>query len=399
MKITLSKIFIMLFVGLSLFFFTNDFGLIDIERTAIVTAIGIDKEQDEYTVSAEVAVPEATDTNAENQKALLSGSGKTVAGAIKDLGDHSGWFPKLSFCNLIIMGKGFDKENVITVLDFFSKTTQVQSSATVVFSENGAKELLNATSPLDNISSFALQKVLLKNTGFDNDVASIDIRTFCANYYSPHSSSYMPIIKKMSQSSDVSKGEQTGSESSSSSGQNQQTSGSGSKGKMLYDATHTALFKNGVMVGELNTDLTFVFNLLFKPSSESTIKINNVDGINYILSVGKNISKISVSASPTCINLDVSLDLYCRLINSNSTSSDDALLTNKPLNEKLCRATEGKLKSDIESLLNYQSQTTCDIFKIRDKLYRFNYKYYPLYKDCYFEKLVPSISVNVSGQK
>ena len=85
-------------------FFSNNFGLIDVEKTSIITAIAIDKEQDEYILTAQVAVPEATDTNTENQKAQLSSKGRTIGEALKEMGDISGWFPKLAFCNLIILG-------------------------------------------------------------------------------------------------------------------------------------------------------------------------------------------------------------------------------------------------------------------------------------------------------
>ena len=121
------------------FFFSNDFGLIDVEKTSIITAIAIDKEDDgSYVATAQIAVPEATDTNTENQKAQISGKGSTIGAAIKDLGDTSGWFPKLSFCNLILVGNGFSESNVIKVLDYFAKTLRVQDSALVAMSDKKA---------------------------------------------------------------------------------------------------------------------------------------------------------------------------------------------------------------------------------------------------------------------
>ena len=123
MKSTLKvKILMILISVLFLFFFSNDFGLIDVEKTSIITAIAIDKEKDEFLVTAQIAVPEATDANTENLKTQLEGKGKTVGGAIKDLGDISGWFPKLAFCNLILLGDSLSDTNVIESLDYFAKT-------------------------------------------------------------------------------------------------------------------------------------------------------------------------------------------------------------------------------------------------------------------------------------
>jgi len=105
-----------------MFFFSNDFGLIDVEKTSIITAIAIDKVEQQFEVTAQIAVPEATDANTENLKAQLTGKGSTVGAALKDLGDVSGWFPKLAFCNLILLGNSLTDTNVIEALDYFAKT-------------------------------------------------------------------------------------------------------------------------------------------------------------------------------------------------------------------------------------------------------------------------------------
>ena len=115
------KLIILAFIVLFLFFFSNDFGLIDVEKTSIVTAIALDLDEDgKYVVTAQIAVPEATDTNTENQKATLSSKGNTIGGAIKQLGDDSGWFPKLGFCNRIILGNTLKDTNVIKVIDYLN---------------------------------------------------------------------------------------------------------------------------------------------------------------------------------------------------------------------------------------------------------------------------------------
>ena len=158
MKTFKPKIALFLLFLISILFFSNDFGLIDIEKTAIITAIAIDKAEDgDYLVTCQIAVPEATGAVSENQKAQMSGKGSTVGGAIKTMGSLSGWFPQTIFCNLIIVGNDLIDQDVIGVLDYFSKTMRVQDSAQVVLAEKKAKDLLSVSTPLDNISSFAIQ--------------------------------------------------------------------------------------------------------------------------------------------------------------------------------------------------------------------------------------------------
>lgn len=402
MKPLRSKIAMLLIAAVALLFFTNDFGLIDIEKTAIITAIAIDLKDDEYEVSMEVAVPEATDTNSENQKALLYGKGKTVGGAIKDMGDVSGWFPKLSFCNLIILGNTFAETNVIKVLDYFAKTLRIQDSATVVLSESTGKELLEKASPLDNISSFALQKILLKNPGFDNDVADVDIRTFCASYYSKNASSYMPMVKivdlKEISGENSSTGE--GDDGSTQSGSNGFTP---HKGTSVFDATTTALFKNGIKVGELTPALTHAYNLLDLDAKETTLKVNDVehDGekTNYLLTIITNRRKVKVEADKSGLKLKINLDLYCRVSDLDTPDSDTTYAKNEYMPPFLAERAASDIRESLAELVQTSVRTQCDFLRIKEKLYRFNHKYYDLYKDDFLDVITPEITVNVSGQK
>ncbi|MBQ7165293.1 MAG: Ger(x)C family spore germination protein, partial [Clostridia bacterium] len=55
-----SKIFLLLVLGILALDISNDFPLVDIKETAIVVALGVDKDGEEYELSAQIAVPQAT---------------------------------------------------------------------------------------------------------------------------------------------------------------------------------------------------------------------------------------------------------------------------------------------------------------------------------------------------
>ncbi len=409
MRFIRTKAFLItLFVIVSLFL-SNDFGLIDIEKTAIVTAIAIDKveNEDEYEVTAQIAVPEATDTNEENKKAVLTGRGGTVGAAIKDLGNVSGWFPKLSFCNLIIIGNSLKDQNVIKMLDYFVKTLRVQDSALVTMAENSARDILEATSPLDNISAFAVQKILLKNPGFDNDVATIDIREFCSDYYDDASSSYMPIIKlsseRISGSTQNEQGTGGGSSGGNDVGNEQSASKPEGKGETLFDATNTALFLKGKMVGKLDNDLTRALNLLTSDTPQTTISVNGVEseigGANYLLTVIKNKHGINLSATPNDLEVNLSLNIYCRVADSNTTGSEQTFMSNVPMPLAVKEKAEKMLTERLQKLYQIQKETGCDFLRLKRKLFRYHYKNYARYKDNYLTLAKPNFTVKVSGQK
>ncbi len=408
MNIRRAKFIMLALAFIFIFFFSSDFGLIDVEKTSIITAFAIDMEgENQYKVSAQIAVPEATDTNSENQKALLTGSGTTIGGAVKDLGDVSGWFPKLSFCNLIIVGGEFKDTNVIKVLDYFAKTLRLQDSALIAFTDGKASELLQLASPLDNISSFAIQKVLLKTDGFDADTATTDIKTFCAGYYSDSSSSIMPLIKK--QPSDENQSSQGGSgggssSSSGSSSSGQQQGQTKTDGKFLFNAKSTALFKNGVKVGELDEDLTLAFNAITRKINGTTIPVNDVpykdnQTCNYLLQVMTSKHKITLDVDNNGPTLNIDLSLYCKISDQNAEESNRTLSENNPLPKPLINKAEEKLTLDIKELVETSVMTNCDFLRVNEKLYRFNHKQYNRFKDNVLQAMETNINVCVSGQK
>lgn len=409
MKRLTPKLLLLAMFLIATLFFSNDFGLIDIEKTAIVTAVAIDLAEDgEYQVTCQIAVPEASNALSENQKAQISAKGNTVGNAIKSMGSVSGWFPQTIFCNLIIVGNELSNQNVLTVLDYFSKTMRVQDSAQVVLAQDKAKDLLNATTPLDNVSSFAIQKILLKNPGFDQDVAPVDIKTFCVGYYSSSASSYMPVVKVLNAQEDSlaqgsSSSGQSGSNGGSSSGGNASSSISGGKdtktdGQKVFDATTTALFLGGKKVGELNKSLTHTFNMLTKKINGSAFAVDDVDGKNYLLTVLNDTNSLTVKATENELNVCASVKLYCKISDQNTVLQDSTFEKNNPLPDKVKKRTEQMISENIRALFEKAKQTRCDFLGIKEKLYRHNFKQYSRYKDNFLDKLTLTVNVTVDGQ-
>ncbi len=399
MKLLKTKAILFFIFLLTIMFFSNDFGLINIEKTAIVTAIAIDYnttpgESEKYLVTAQIAVPEVSNTTAENPKAIIEGKGKTIAEAINSIGNISGWYPKLAFCNLIICGKNTANENLLKEMDFFATTLNIQDSATVILAENNASELLKTASPFDNISSFALQKILLKDPGFDNDVAVMDVRNFIKGCFSRNQSSYMPLVKIIKQSDTKKEGEK--------SGENKNENENENKGDALFDATSTALFKSGKLVYTLDKELTTTFNLLIKKSSSTTLPITiqkEGKSENYLLSLLDVTPKIKLTANETDLFLNLELKIYAKIVYDDINFSDATYTKNVPLPTTLIRQTENTLTRRIEKLVNTLKESKCDFFNVSELLYRFNYKHYFRYKDNYLDKLKLKTVVSVTGQK
>ncbi len=412
MKNTNIKIILFIFLAVSLLFFSNNEGLVDIEKTAIIKAVGIDYFNGEYVATAQIAVPEATDTNAENKKTEITGSGSTIGNAIKNIGDVSGWYPQLAFCNLIVLGKSTLELNIIKVVDYFSKTLRVQDSALLIVAEDKASDLLKESTPLDNVSSIALQKKLLKNPGFDQDVATNDIKTFCSGYYSRTGSSFIPLVKSVKADSKTQSNQNSSNAGGSGGGEQQSgqsTSGgqqsTNGNGQSLFDTDTTLLFKNGKLVGQLNKDQTKTFNALTKKFEATTIKVDDVkpditeSSHNYLVTVMRCTPNLKITADENTINLEVTLNLYCKIADQDAEYSDATYTKNTPMPQAVIDKTQNLFYDWVNQLLETTKQTECDFLKIKDILYKYHHKHYARYKDNYLSVINTTVNVKVSGQK
>lgn len=424
-----AKILCIIFGFISLLFFTSDFQLIDIEKTAIIVALGVDYENEEYEITAQIAVPQAGDFSAGNSDAVITSKGKTVYEGIEKISQQSGWYPELSFCNLIIFGKSAVDKNVVALADYFLASNKFQNSAVLAACENSAKEVLKSTTSLDFISSFALQKILLRNIDRANSVMVTDIREFCSNNRSVSRFCYLPLIKQI-KTDDKQKGSGDsggngggGGDSSFFGGDNVVTAGQsdaslkgkkkgdgksdvikantgsgGSAGggsadgkntesggeKCVFDAGESILFSNGKPVCEFNREQTLCYNMLYEQVHESFVDLKYADGEDQkevLIAVLDNKPNIDLKVENGVAKVKISLAITCRKEELDENQSIEGLTKQKILTEKELAALKQKTENAIKSLISLSRDNDCDLFRLKENLYRYNPKYFPALKD------------------
>ena len=80
------RFYILIAIVLGFLFFSNDFGLIDIQKTAIVIAVGLDREEDEFIITSQIALPKSEKEGENSQSAQIVSKGKTVVSPLISLG-------------------------------------------------------------------------------------------------------------------------------------------------------------------------------------------------------------------------------------------------------------------------------------------------------------------------
>lgn len=411
------RYYLLLVLLLIALFFSNDFGLVDIQKTAIVLAAGIDRDGAEFVVSTQIAVPQESDQGENVQAVLIESRGDTIAKAFDQINAKTGWYPKLAFCNLIILGSSATEKNVFECLDFFLRNEYMSDGCNLVAAEGKAKDLLNATTPIEKISSLAAEKVLSRQASSTGSAAVNTLRAFSIGYYGAGKSGYLPILTTQSpedspeniQDKQENPSQKESGSSSGGSGQSQKSGGGGqgggesgknggggSKEKHVFEAGETALFFDGVMVGKLNRKQTFALCAAKTKLDLSSYPLEH-DGAAYSLQIKNSAPKLKFSIDKNArANLKIDVRLTAGIRDVSFSQKVPELLTGGALPEQLFPTAQKKLEEEILSVFETGRQCNCDVFGVLDRLQKFEPNYFNAFKDDLLDRIHPKISVSFS---
>ncbi len=110
-KLFKNQLFIVTVSVIILVFFERSVPVITLTDRAIVVSVGIDREDGEYVLSAQIARPSRSgDENGGTAFVVVKGKGKSLSAAIEAVGQNCSLDAGLAHCNLIVLG-GYIKEN------------------------------------------------------------------------------------------------------------------------------------------------------------------------------------------------------------------------------------------------------------------------------------------------
>ncbi len=417
-------------------FFSNDFGLIDIQKTAIVMAVGIDREGPTFILTTQIAVPQSSDQGEQAQAVQIESRGETIADAFNQINAKTGWYPKLVFCNLVVLGEQMIKSNVFDALDFFLRDEYMSDNCLVAACEGTAKEILNTKTPIDPMSGVAAQKVLSDHAARVGTVASNTLREFAMGYFSYSKSGYLPVLKpeKQQESSGENGGEGGGEQQQSSEGgggekgaflenpplpaeDGEQSTlkgnlpvpaagGSGGSGpsaggqaaggkeeEKVFSASETALFYDGIYAGKLDQDETFAFSIV-KNKLRLASYTPKSDGIPYTLIVKHNLPSLKFSVDDNSMaRLKIKLKVTAGLQDTSYGQSIDELANAGKVPPKVFEAAKKDLEQKISQVFEKSRKSRCDVFNVLDRLQKFESDYFPAFREDILARLIFSVDV------
>lgn len=349
---------------LLLLFFSNDFGLIDIQKTSIVTAVAIDAGDEGVDVTVQIAVPKSGSTTASN---VTVKNAPTVVDAIAELNLKTGWYPTLVHCRLILLGEEAAKENVFRNIDYFLRSQFVEDTCLVALCRGRAEKALTAQSPVGDMTYAAIEKVLSSEAQQTGLVSVNILRDFSKGYYGAGESSFLPLLTVREDA------EAGGADASAS----PDAGGGGSAnadGKAVFDASETALFLRGRQVETLNAEETLAFNLA---DTDTDFAYGNVtvseqgEPVVYSLKMKIGKKKLNVRAEGELPVLHFSIRARAQVADVSRAGSTREVAQSFIVPENVLRAAEETFRARLSDAFSKAQESGCDLFGVCAALQRF----------------------------
>ena len=239
-----------------------------IQKIAIVSGIGIDRNADELEVSVSILVPKPS-SNYSPKQVVSSSKGKTICDAIDSIELKIGKELGLAHCYIIVLGDDFVQKDISKDLDYLMRSNIMGNNSAILHTDKKAKEILEANSiqseqninNLQNIAKYNQEHYHSSNTNLIN---------FFNDYLDCHRSSIMGSIT-LEEKQSLPQGEQNTQNSSSTQQQNSQPQGE----KNISNNGEAIVIKNGVKIAKLTKEEIGYFGWLDTKSQNGYLEIDD----------------------------------------------------------------------------------------------------------------------------
>lgn len=400
-------LFWLLFLLLAGLFFSNDFGIVDIHKTSIIVAIGIDAADEGVQVTAQLAVPKPSQSGDNVDYTEVQGSGETVADALNEINAKTGYYPQLQFCKLVLLGDSCKEHNIFRIMGCLYRKNYSELTALVAMCNGKASEILAMPTVTSDMTTTVIQRALSDELVKCANVSSVNLKDIAVANYSRSAACYMPLVEANVQGTseegdnfggDTPKfdssesggnsgggntsggggGKESGSESGGGASGGSTPSGGGEQKPVEFTAKRTAIFNNGVFAGILDEQQSYALNLL-KNEIRLAILPCYTGEYHYVLGLGAANGGIDVKVVEGVPEVTLKFKAYGQITGIRKPVAPKETVNDDKLSPELKEAANKAVEERLASLIEVCRQTDCDFLGIKEEIFKRNY--------CCFEDL------------
>ena len=245
----------------------------EIDDYAVVTAIGLDKgEEDVVEISLLTFVPIVTQ-NFSEQYEVVKSSGKSISEAMDFAGLHLGRQVGLSHVKMVVVNEDFFTNDATTEMDYLTRNANIALSTTLVCTDASAFDFLSAVKEFNTASSIKADDLVEFNEDYVYSTEST-FETFYKGIYSPTNTELVSFITLTSEDKEgISI--QTAAQNSAGGGSGGGQSGQEQEKKKILNDGQAILCKDGREVYKLDKEEMKHLNFLKGDFKSGSIIIEN----------------------------------------------------------------------------------------------------------------------------
>lgn len=421
----ISALYWLFFLVLIGFYFTNDFGLMDIHKTSIITAIGIDNPEEEVTVTAEIAVPQPSQSGENIKYTLVQGSGLTIADALDEINSKTGLFPKLQFCQLVLLGESCRDKDIFRVLGCLYRKDYSELTTLVAMCEGNASDMLAMKSETTDRTSEAIRNVLSDEINKSGNAIASNLKDIAISEYSKSSACVMPYVQvavpgtsqdggdgsgkggdpvpKQGQGGSGGQGQSGGSsgggQGGSEGGQQGKSGGDGGQGgeqKVEFITHKTAFFSRGHFKGVLEDKESFALAVLINKIRVAVVQFD-ADDIHYTLGLKYVKSGVSLKVNNGVPEVTVSFKAKAQIQGVRAVVDPEKTNNDDEVDDNVLKAAEKEMEKRFGALVEQCVTSDSDILGLKEQLYKFNTKYFDAFKDDLLDRIQVKYEMNIKS--
>lgn len=330
----------------------------ELNDLAITSAIGIDKSDNGYKVTAQVVntQKEGTDNNSSSDPKIIiyEHTSKTVQEAVRYMVLES---PKRLYPNhmqVIIISEDVAKDGILESLDLFFRDSELQKNFYVLISKDvSANQILKTLTPADSIVSSNIKKSLESDSSYLGITELVTYDELINTYLNPNKEISLPSVTL--------KGKMKGSDKI----DNIEQSDSSTKVVL----SQMAIFKDDKMIGYLDDKQSIALSFIKGKINNTIIKYKCNGG--YVV--------VETTNSKSSINVDNKGNFRIKISGDAAINevSCDINLENDNSISKINKQVNKEIKKNVNNTIKYvKNNYNSDIFNFLDILYKNQYSLY-----------------------
>ena len=340
----------------------------ELNNIAIITAVEINKIDNNYIINAQIVNPQSPDktTNTQVPFIIYSGKGKTLQEAYRQINLQSSRYLYSDHIQIMIINESIAKEDISQILDFFLRNPTIRTEFKVLIGKN--ENILSVITPIDKISSSSILETLKANNqylGISNLITFNDMTNTILN---PNTELILPSIKLENESQKTDNLENT-----------EET-----KVSSKYILDNLAIFKDNKLLNYLTKDQSITYNIIKNNTK------NNI--ITYECNKNKYTSIELISSKSKIIPKNNTISINIELTGTINETDCNIIINNK-LEKNIETYLNNKIITDINDIRNKYNS---DIFGFLDEIYKHDYNTYKKISKTWYKDSFKNITININ---